>query len=411
MVKHSIQQLNINKRLKLVNLKTSDFDLSFCSIWFKHGFRDDSKEKQGLAHFFEHLFGVKIKNDSNINRLQYLDSIGIINGAFTTVSSMRYYNIQSGESFLKSLDVMFENINNSIFDEELFNKEKDTIKQEDLDNKDNANDYLWRLNYKSIWPESTLSNDIFGDVDKIDLDDFKNLMDYIYKNTEIVILTMSNLDISEIYNQISDKIYNLNDKNYNKNIKAEYFKGPIALNIEKRELDKVIVSINYKTTDINNVNDYIILDFIKHYMTSGWNSVIVDSLRLKENIIYWPYSDNTYFSDTGFMNVNFSCNKENYKKALNLFDVEINNIKLGNIDNDRLIGIRNYLKSELFLYYNDIKNLMIYYGSNMILSENVLTIDEYINKLVDVSIDDIKLIANKYFIDKNKSVVLISDIS
>ena len=385
--------------------------ISAVSVWINKGSRNDPEGKEGLAHFFEHIFMTQTKKfPTRQKKLQALESSGIYFNAFTSKEKTFFFHIQPKEKTEESLGILIDGFVNNKIDEEILEKEKSIILEEESRNRQNIPEYFWRLRDRALWPNSSLSKDLFGDSKTIKSITPKDVIsfqqkNYIPKNISFIII--GKVDKEKILEKIN--------KNFvfsGLNLKIEEAEivnsKPSPLFFEKRNVPNTNVGIYYKTVSasVQNIKEMMALDLLREIMGGTWISKLNQSLRIKNNLTYWVSGTSQNLSDTGFIGVEFSCGLENIKKALPLALEDIDSIanKVTGRDIKEYIGslsasiLRNNCTAEQLLWW---------YGQMVTTNRIILSPEDYVKELETITVDEVKLVAKKFLKKENRAIVVI----
>ena len=179
---------------------------------------------------------------------------------------------------------------------------------------------------------------------------------------------------------------------------------------DKKDLNYSQIALSFLTTNGLNEKDQLILDLIKNYLASGWMSRLVMRLRVQEKLTYWVSSHSDRFNDTGFIRFTTSLDKGKMAIMLKIFEKEIILLKSETIQNEILDQHKNKYKNDILRSTLDINFLNWWYGSDFIaFGKKPLLINEYTEKILRVTPEQIQEVANKYFRKENFSLAIIGN--
>ena len=115
-------KLRYNSKCLFIDI---DSPISTVSIWINKGSRNDPAGKNGLAHFFEHIFMTQTKEyPTREKRLGELESQGVYFNASTFKEKTVFFHIQPVEKTEESLRLLIDGFINTKISEKIFSKEK-----------------------------------------------------------------------------------------------------------------------------------------------------------------------------------------------------------------------------------------------------------------------------------------------
>jgi len=383
--------------------------ISAVSIWINKGSRNDPKGKEGLAHFFEHIFMTQTKKfPTRQKKLQALESLGIYFNAFTSKEKTFFFHIQPKEKTEESLDLLIDGFVNSKISEKVLEKEKNIILEEESRNRQNISDYFWRLRDRALWPNSSLGKDLFGNsktIKSITKKDVIGFQQKYYVSPNINFIIIGQVDREKIIEKIN-KYFEFSKIKLNAEEAEIIGKEPNFLIFEKRNIPNANIGLYYKTTSVQNSKEMIALDLIREIIGGTWISRLNQSLRIKNNLTYWVSGISQNFSDTGFIGAEFSCSLKNIKKAFPLALKEIDSIvnKVTNVDIKAYISslvssvLRNNCTAEQLLWW---------YGQMAITNKINLSPEDYVKELETITANEVISVAKKFLKKENRAIVVI----
>ena len=179
---------------------------------------------------------------------------------------------------------------------------------------------------------------------------------------------------------------------------------------------EILQSYQYKVT--NNLEDKVKIDLLSQILGGGMSSRLFEDLREGEKITYHVASHAYNVSDVGFMeleigvstdpNLTTEADPNNYHKAINGFNRNVQKIKNEYVSQDELNVAKTILKTNLLNSFesnggkslNAIDDMNSYYGSDYT--------SKYLEIMEKITVEDIKAAANYVFANKPITSVVAS---
>ena len=295
------------------------------------------------------------------------------------------------------LDIIFNPyLENGVFKKEYVDQEKQNLKSI-IDSKiDNKSKYAVQRCVEEMYKDKPYGLFQFGyveDLESINEENLKNAYDELINNCKIDIFvsTDSEEEIFEIIKN-NESIQLLKDRD------AKYNEID-DLNKEKQEEKIVEESKEVAQGKLVLGLDVILDDNEKRYSTSVYNAILGGSanskmfqnVREKENLAY--VASSSYVRQKNNIIINTGIEIKNYKKALEVIRVQLEDMKNGNFSDEDIENAKKSIISGVRVIKEEQDTELTYYFGQEI-SKSKIEIDEYISKVEKVSKEDIVNIAN-----------------
>jgi predicted Zn-dependent peptidase len=389
--------------------------MSIASLWIMRGSSQDPKGKEGLSHYFEHLFLNKTKDFSNkIEALRKIDGLGLFYNAYTAKNFIHYYFIQETKNQEDGVKMLIEGLNNFEIDEKVFEREKEIIFNEQAQFTTNPSVYTWNLADKGLWPNSPLSGFGLGSkqtVNSITIDDIFNYKEVLFKKENLGFLTISS---KRINTKLEKKLIDLTSPRETENEPDfEYLNstGVKKIICEYRQSDTIFFVISFPLPSLKSVlKDKVVLEFIRNYLVSGWSSKLIERLRLDKNYTYWVFSGTEYLQEAGSFKISFSTSKKNIKDIVNIIVEEIEKLHNIELDIPQLNHHKNAMKAHIIKNFIKPENMLWWYGWNIFSAHQELTIGEYFDDIDRITAKEVIDVSRKYLVKSNLHIAALGDI-
>lgn len=413
MKKNSKEIIKLKNGIQVVNIARPDLAYSICSIWVGAGSKNDPKGKEGMAHLLEHLLGAETKKFSDkIVRYKELESKGIYSNASINREYAYFYNISPNKYAYNSLEHLVDGIKNPILKKEKIESEKSIIRDEAMRVKNNESEYIYHLNMKTLFPSQDFSRDLFQEKNSLSAISSKNISDFYsnyYRPDNSFIFLFGNYSTAKI-KKYFEKEYLFKDRGKHKTLieKNKKETKPKQLNISKNKSNQITVSINFETTGITNYKELIALDLLKEIFADNWSSLLIEKLRIKNNLTYWVEGDSWNTKERGYLSFIYTVDKKNLQNSLNISLGEINKFKK-KTDFD-IRPYKNIFESSFVRNLSNPLDTFELYGESVMFGDFDFSPDQYVKALKGINKNYVNKLANKYLTKENLAISLIGDI-
>lgn len=401
----------LKNKIKLIYKKTIS-NLTSMSISIDAG---ACKEKGllGLAHATEHMVykGTKKRNEDKINK--DLSKIFGFQNAMTNFPYVIYYGTMLNEDFEKGIELFSDIILNPIFPNDGFKEEMNVIKEELREWDEELEQYCEDKLFLNSFKERRIKYPIIGtseDLEKIKQEDIKQFYKENYLPYKTSIAVVSSLEFEEVKN-IVEKYFETWENTSYENSKDEinYENTNLGFYKDIKEgINTCKVQIIFPIDELS-YNEIKALRIFNEYFGEGVNSLLFDTLRTKNGLVYDILTKISYEKYIKLYKITYSTSKENLDKSLELINECIQKTERFNEDiseNDML----DFIKSmKLKRWFREEQNIILAKE----LSTYSTMFDDY--NIYSEEFNNLDAIDKKYILDvakkvlKNKSIQVISN--
>lgn len=294
------------------------------------------------------------------------------------------------------LEIVFNtNIENNSFDENMFNIEKQNLKQVIEGKIDDKDLYAFEKCINSMYGENGFGIYKYGYIEDLENINEKNLGEYysrLIQNAKIDIFIsgeLENNNVQELLNS-NENIQKLVPRAENYILNNEYteFKQKVDKPQEKQEkLDvsqgKLVIGLDLFSKQENLQPIALVYNAI---LGDGANSMLFQNVREKASLAYSAKSK--YVKQKGNIFIRCGIEIQNYQKAVDIIKEQLENIKNGNFTEEDIENGKCYLISGIKMIEEEQDSEVVFYIGAEI-SKTYTSLKEYIEKINNVSKQDI----------------------
>ncbi|WP_113738497.1 M16 family metallopeptidase [Blattabacterium clevelandi] len=383
------------------------------SVLYHVGTKNEFPGKSGFAHFFEHLMFEGSKNIKKGDFFKYIASNGGKNNAYTNHDETCYYEVLPSDRLPLALWLESERMLHAKIDEESINIQREVVKEEkkmQIENQPYAqaiSEIIPSLLFKKHpykYPIIGFEKDLNTATEK----DYKKFYETYYVPNNATLVVTGDFEMNEARNLV-DRYF------------SSIPKGKIDFNMKKIEEDPIKKEIFFTYVDKNTKvpgvflsyrfpkmtdEDTYVLKIIDHVLSSGESSRIMKNVINKKQLASYAGSFLDSMEDYGIFIIYGLINpKITLDQLTKVIDEEIENLKEKGITQYELNKQKNFFEKK-FLFDNysmsgiasNLSHYFLYY-------QNTDLINTDIEKYRKISVEDIKIVANKY-LNKNCRVRL-----
>lgn len=380
-------------------------------LFYKVGSRNETMGKSGIAHMLEHLNFKSTKTRKAGEFDEIVKGFGGVNNASTGFDYTHYFIKCSNANLDKSLELYADIMENLALKDDEFQTERDVVLEEKrwrTDNNPIGLMYFRLFNNAFIYhPYHWTPIGFFRDIENWNIEDIKAFWRTYYQPKNAFLMITGDCDEKTAFEYGIKHFSKIKNK---KDIPNFYFKEPDQNGEKKvilhKDSDVEMLGLAYKIPPFNH-KDQIELGALSNYLSSGKSSILQKKLMDELNLVNQIYAYPIDCKDEGLFVFLAVCNPEIdaskvEKELLNL----IEQTKQELIGDDELFKIKNSLRSDLVYSLTSASKLANLYGS-YIARGDIEPLYELENASEILSSQSIKDIANRYFVSKNLTTIIL----
>ncbi len=361
-----------SSKTRCVFVDNKESPLISIDIWCKAGSSFEDVDKNGTAHFLEHMI---FKGSNKIMPGEFdhkIESLGGVSNASTGYDDVHYHVLVPPNNFKESLALLTNIVVAPDFNPDEFIKEKGVVIDEIKQQNDQPEERLFNYFLKRVWLSPNYANSILGtehSIKNLEINDLVKFHSKHYTTDKICIAIAGNL---------SEEIYKIFEKSDLSGIKE----SPNLTNLinkpslkirngrESVKFDNLEFSRIFMAWFIPNLNDQkniIGLEILASILSVGRNSRLVKILKEDSNLVESVYVDVNAGELGGLFIMEASCESKDIdlvEKKINKTIDEISNCKV--LALDEIKKAINIVKSNYIFNLETSTQLSSFFGNELL---------------------------------------------
>ncbi|MDR1285791.1 MAG: insulinase family protein [Campylobacteraceae bacterium] len=380
-------------------------------VFYKVGSGDEIMGKSGIAHMLEHLNFKSTKNLKAGEFDEIVKSIGGMTNAATGFDFTHYFIKSSSKNLSKSFELFSELMANLLLKDDEFQPERDVVMEERKWRTDNSPvGYLYFRLFNSAFiyhPYHWTPIGFKDDIKNWTIEDIKNFHDTYYQPSNAIIVVAGDIEPSVVFKEAKKYFGNIKRKSI---IPKKYQTEPEQDGAKRvyitKESETQMIAIAYKIPAFDHP-DQVALNAISALLGNGKSSRLYEVLVNQKNLVNQISAYNMSSRDPNLFLFLAICNP-NVKAE----DVEkeiltiIEDLKKNNVGEDELKKVKTNTKADFIFGLESSSGIANLFGSFLARGslEPLLNYEEAVNAL---KVDTIREVANRYFIEKHSTTVIL----
>ncbi len=396
----SIEQTTLDNGLRVVT-STIPTDSITLLVLVGAGSRYENQELRGISHFIEHMFFKGAKKFTNTKEVsEAIDSVGGQFNAFTGKEYAGYYVKLAKESKEVAFDVISDMLINPTFITEEINKERGVILEEMNMYKDTP---MYQIGWdfeKLMFGNQPMGWDQIGTVELINSvtqEQFFSYHDELYSADNTVISVSGNITHEEIL-ELVDKYFQFKIKD-KKRTWAEFegYNKDEKVIMQEKKTEQAHLTIGFPGYHSNHP-DYFAQKLLSVVLGGNMSSRMFLNVREAQGLCYYISSTVDDYTDCGHFSTNAGVDVNRIDQAVKSIIAEYAKLKENPmVEEAELKKSKSYLYGKLVINLEDSQEVAHLLGKQVILGEEVNTLETLHEKINAVTLEDISRVATDIF--------------
>lgn len=374
------------------------------------GSKYETKAKNGLSHFLEHMCFKGTANRPNTSDLsKELDGLGCEYNAFTGQEYTGYYAKGKAADFSELLDIITDLYMNPLLKDDEIEKEKGVIVDEINMYDDLPMRKVHEVWMKLLYGDQPAGWSIAGEREVVRAMNRKDFIAYRkahYIAPATTVIVTGNIDATQAFKDISKKFKSIPEGKKDGKKKTRDTQISPAVAALHKDTDQTHFILGVRSFPIYDARNPV-LSVLSAILGSGMSSRLFRKIRDEMGVGYYVNAQNTAFTDHGYFAVSAGVANTRMEEVLRAVLTEFETLKRDLVPADELIKVKEHLVGMMYLGLESSDDLAEYYGMQEILRRDIHTPKERERLIRAVTAEDIRMMARKIFVEKNLNLALI----
>ncbi|MEN2284167.1 pitrilysin family protein [Algoriphagus sp. SE2] len=389
----------LSNGIRIVHQEVTHTRLVHCGFILNIGSRDETKEQEGLAHFWEHMAFKGTQKRKTFHILNRLESLGGELNAYTTKEKVCFYASTLKEHYPKAADLLFDITFNSTFPQKQIEKERQVILEEMAMYRDSPEDSIQDELDELVFENHSLGRNILGTEETVGNFSHLDFIDFISTRLDtfqLVFSVVGNINFKKVLKAIEGPLNSIQAKR-SLYIRNGFHNYQPKIKTVERDITQSLCALGRPAYSLHDPNRYKL--FLLNNILGGpsMNSRLNLSLREKYGYVYNIESTYSTFSDTGFFGVYFGTEEKTLKKAKNLVMKEMAKLQQKKLGTVQLHMAKEQAIGQMAMAEENYAGLMLVYGKSLIDHGKVDPLENIFGQIRNTSADELQEIANDIF--------------
>jgi predicted Zn-dependent peptidase len=404
MTDHQVHTLSNGIRILF---KHSPSPITHCCFLVNAGSRDELPEKEGLAHFIEHMLFKETGRRNTAQILNRLELVGADLNAYTTKEYTCIHASLLKQHLERAIDLFEDILFHSTFPEEEMEKERGVILDEIASYLDQPEEAIQDDFEEYLFKGHPMGNNILGtpeSVAAITAADIRAFMAANNNTHQMVFAVYGDYDFNKLI-KLCEKYFGLvpeNTSQKNREVPGLIKSGTYSFKKPIAQTHCIIGSRAYPSAHPNKYG-LLLLNNILGGM--GMSNRLNLEIREKHGIAYTIESNYTSLTDSGIFSIYFGTDAEKADKALRLVHKELKKLREQRLGNVQLKQAKDKFIGQIALAEESRMSLIISMAKSLLDFNHIDSLEDIFNKINAVTADGLLEISNEIF-DNDRMITL-----
>lgn len=397
----------LSNGLRVIHQHTEQGRIAHCGILMPAGTRNETPNKEGLAHFLEHVLFKGTKKRSALQIINRLEVHGGELNAYTSKEETCIHASVQNNYLPQALELISDILFHSVFPKHEIEKEKDVVLEEIRMYMDNPAEQVNDDFESMLFRNHTLGNPILGTMESVKSFSRKDVLDFIgkhYHPGQMVLSITGNIDINRYHELIENyfgrkKAFHLNGKIYP-------FKKNSPFNITAtRPTEQAHIVIGNVAYSLHHKQRLHLLLLTNILGGPAMNSLLNIEVREKRGLTYGIEANYITYSDTGIFSIYFGTEPGLKEKTKKIVYNVLQSLCSKPMSDMKLKQAKNQLIGQMLMAQENRVGVMLAIGRTLLNFNRVEKLETIFEKINSITAAELQKVANDIFA-KNKLSIL-----
>jgi len=375
-------------------------------LWFRVGAVCEDERIYGISHFIEHLIFKGTRRLKANEIAERFDSLGAEVNAFTGKEYTCYHARLISDHVAEGFSLFSDMVQAPAFRKKDIDSERKVILEEIAMYEDSPDEQIHDIFVRTLYAGGSLSNIILGNAETIRAVGRDAIAAYHGQH-----YTLPNLVVTASGRIAHEQLVSLVERSFSSRAErktesrldvASREKPPAAeprVEIIRKDTQQAHICLGFPVFGAGHP-DRFALGVLDTILGGSMSSRLFIEVREKRGLAYSVYSYHSYFSRSGYIASYAGTSPNRAADVISLMVEQFKRLAEERVSDRELAKAREHLKGHLALSNENTSSRMMRLGRSILSGEEVLTIDEAIERIDAVTADDIQRVARTYFAGK-----------
>jgi predicted Zn-dependent peptidase len=407
-----IQQAALPNGVTIVTERMPQVRSVSVGIWLGSGSRAESPERNGVAHFIEHMVFKGTTKRTAEEIAQSVDSVGGMLDAFTG-KEMTCFNAKVLDEHLPvAVDVLCDLVLHPRFDDADIAKEKQVVLEEIKMEEDNPEYLIHELFTQNFWRGHPLGRPILGTpetVAQFAQGGVRECFEEWYAPNRAVITAAGNLEHARLVDLVAREFEGApRSRDAAKSVPPE-MRATVEQR-DKKDLEQVHVVLGVPSYPLAHERRYA-ASLLNVILGGGMSSRLFQNIRERQGLAYAIESDLSPYTDSGVLSVYAGTSRESAAQLIHCVCDEFRAVRENGVSEQELRRAKDHLKGSMMLSLESTSARMSNLARQALYLHRFISLDEMLASIEAVTREEVHTIAREFFEPERISLSVLGNLN
>jgi predicted Zn-dependent peptidase len=392
-----IRETRLANGVRIVTERMPEARSVSLGVWVGVGGRDEPAVLAGASHFLEHLV---FKGTSTRTARQIAEAIDAVGGemnAFTNREHTAYYTRLPADRADLGFEILGDVLTDPAFRPPEVEAERHVILEEILMNLDVPEDHVHTLLAEALFPDHPLGREVLGTRETVAAatrDEIADFFGHWYLPRNLVVVAAGNLEHDRVVDAFGASLGGLEGGERPERSAPDARVEPRVVLDDPTE--QVHVAMGWRSVDHFDEDRYA-FSIANQILGGGMSSRLFQEVREQRGLCYSVYSWGSAYVDAGTAGIYAGTAPSRVAELLSVIDDEIAKLVASGVTEGELAVAKGYVEGSMVLGLEDSGSRMARLGRSLMARDEIVTVDEQLERIRAVTADDVGEVAARVF--------------
>ena len=403
----SVRRTVLPSGLRIVTEEISSVRSAAVGIWVNVGSRDETPAVAGASHFLEHLLFKGTKTRTALEISSSIESVGGEMNAFTGKEYTCFYARVIDSDLPMAIDVIADLITSSLVTTADVNAERKVVLEEIAMRDDDPSDLVHDLFSDTYYGDTPLGRSILGSVASINEMSRASVFNYYKKKylpQDLVVAVAGNIKHKTVVDMVTkalslDGFLDITGVPQVRPNRAIKVKEQRSVGLISRKTEQA--HMFYGLAGVSREDDRrFTMAILSAALGGGMSSRLFQEIREKRGLAYSVYAYAQQFAGSGLLGFYAGCHPTKAVEVVEIIREVLHDVAENGMTKEEIARAKGGVKGSLVLSQEDSGSRMSNIGKSEIVYGEVLSFDEILKKISDVTPVAVRQLAGEILLQR-----------